>query len=141
MSMANVNIVQRCWDAWNRHDVALVLSLLADDVVWDFTHYEPWHEPPVLSGLEAVSAMLSARMAETGPLGVRPTAYFDGGDKVLVHCWLAPPSGDGGPLQDERWASVYTVRDGRIIRAETYSDRDEARAAAGLAAPRLPAAL
>jgi ketosteroid isomerase-like protein len=138
MSMANVQIVQRCWEAWGRHDVEAVLEVLDPAVVWDFSHYDPWQTDPVVTGLPAVRALLEARMRETGPLGVQATAFFDGGDTVLVHSWLSGEAVEGERRQDERWASVYTLRDGRIVRAETFSDRDDARAAAGLATPRAP---
>jgi ketosteroid isomerase-like protein len=138
MSMANVQIVQRCWEAWGRHDIDAVLALMDPDAVWDFSHYDPWEADPVVRGLVAIRALLEARMLETGPQGVQPTAFFDGGDTVLVHCWLSTEPVPGGPRQDERWASVYTLSEGRVVRAETFSDRDEARQAAGLAARRAP---
>jgi ketosteroid isomerase-like protein len=55
-----------------------------------------------------------------------------------VHCWLSGEPDEAGRREDERWASVYTLRDGRIVRADTFSDRDDARAAAGLATQRTP---
>lgn len=138
MSMANVQIVQRCWEAWSRHEVEAVLDLIDPAIVWDFSRYEPRQADPIVTGIVAVRTLLETRMRETGPLGVQATAFFDGGDTVLVHCWLAGEPADGGRREDERWASVYTLRDGRIVRAETFSDRDDARAAAGLATPRAP---
>jgi len=138
MSMANVNIVQRCWEAWGRDQVEVVLDLMDPDAVWDFSRYDPWQGEPVITGRAAIQALLEARMIETGPRGVQATAFFDGGDTVLVHCWLSLPSANGDARQDERWASVYTLREGRVVRADTFSDRDEARVAAGLAARRDP---
>jgi ketosteroid isomerase-like protein len=138
MSMANVQIVQRCWEAWSRDQVEAVLDLMDAAVVWDFSQFDLWESDPVVSGIAAVKALLEARMRETGPLGVQATAFFDGGDTVLVHCWLSGAHDEAGRREDERWASVYTLRDGRIVRADTFSDRDDARAAAGLAMQRAP---
>jgi ketosteroid isomerase-like protein len=133
MSMENVEIVQRCWEAWGRHDVEAVLDLLDPGVVWDFSRFDSWEGDPIVTGLPGVRALLEVRMRETGPHGVHATAFFDGGDAVLVHCWLSIEPEGGRQRQDERWASVYTVRDRRIVRADTFSDRDEARIAAGVA--------
>src|SRR5215210_1051201 len=92
MSMANVNIVQRCWEAWGRNEVEVVLDLMDPDAVWDFSRYDPWQGESVITGRAAIQALLEARMIETGPGGVQATAFFDGGDTVLVHCWLSLPT-------------------------------------------------
>jgi ketosteroid isomerase-like protein len=62
------------------------------------------------------------------PESVRPV----GRDRVLVFI-RAHGTGLGSGIEvDARGAHLFTIRDGRVVRLQSYTDRDAALAAAGL---------
>jgi hypothetical protein len=59
---------------------------------------------------------------------------IDTGDHVVVLAWDFARLEHGGPEVSLKGASVWTMRDGKVARAEFYSNREEGLRAAGLAA-------
>jgi ketosteroid isomerase-like protein len=64
---------------------------------------------------------------------LEPTDVIDAGDDrvVVVHYERGRGRGSGVPFE-QRWASLYTVRAGRIVMFTTFVNREEALEAAGL---------
>ena len=55
-----------------------------------------------------------------------------GGDQVYAVIRLVGTAESGGAPMDARFFDLFTLRDGRIVRLEEYTDRDQALEAAGL---------
>lgn len=130
MSQENVDIVRRLNDVYNRRTFAENPDLIDPDIVWDMSRME-----------------VPDSAAYTGPLGLREfvdrwTESFasehieaeeivDRGDQVLV---MVHHSGRGKTSAievDQRFAMVWTLRDGRAVRMEMYPTREDALAAMG----------
>ena len=63
---------------------------------------------------------------------VRPEELIDAGERVVVVArWRGTAKGSGLPL-DRVFAHVWTVRDGKLVRHEVFSDREVALRQAGL---------
>ena len=61
---------------------------------------------------------------------VEPLSFYDAGDQVAVVVHIV---GRTHALEvDETRSSLLTVRDGRVVRVQSFSDPDGAREAAGL---------
>jgi ketosteroid isomerase-like protein len=58
--------------------------------------------------------------------------FLDGGDRVVVAARHRGRGRESGVTVDARFYEVYTLRDGKIIRADEYAERAEALEAAGL---------
>jgi hypothetical protein len=61
MSQANVEVVERTWDAWNRADLDGVLSFYAPEVEVDFTRVEGWRESNFLRSASEFRSFLTDR--------------------------------------------------------------------------------
>jgi len=61
-----------------------------------------------------------------------PEAYYDAGDDVLVDVRFTGRGRNSGIEIERAMAHICTVRDGQLLRHETYWDRNEARAAVRL---------
>jgi len=61
------------------------------------------------------------------PLTIRAEEYVESGDRILVLIDWAGRGKESGAAFESRGAHLWTFRDGRVIRFETYRDRGEAR--------------
>jgi uncharacterized protein len=126
----NAETVRRLFAAFGRGDVGVLLSLLAEDVVW------------FIPGPAAVVPYAGERRGHAGAsqffqlLGgavefesFEPREFVAQGDKVVAlgtYRWRVKQTGReyGGD-----WAHVFTVRDGKIAGFHEYMDSAAARAA------------
>jgi ketosteroid isomerase-like protein len=58
----------------------------------------------------------------------------DDGQTVLMLLRATGTASHTGILLEVEWAAIWTIRDGKVVRAQGYLNRDEARAVAGLKA-------
>ena len=131
VSQHNVDIVLRGFE----HIVATgepLLDHLAPDFVWDMSTFAGWPEQPHYEGAAGLSAFLRDWGAAFDDWELEIESVHDAGDKVvcIVH-QRGRAKVTGMPL-DMRFGQVFTLRDGRQLRMEMYSDPAEALAAAGL---------
>ena len=134
MSQANVEMVKRGIDAFNRRDV----EALADGVTPDFEWLPAL--PSTVEG-ERFSGYRGREGIETYFEDVRSTwerlrvlgnEFRDLGDGVLV-LGRADGRGRGSGVEvDMPLGVIYDFRDGRVSRARAYLDHGEALRAAGL---------
>jgi ketosteroid isomerase-like protein len=124
MSQENVEIVRR--------------FLIVEDVDEALTHADPgivWNpiEELPTEGHGAVRASLARWKAEWHDYKVIPEEYVDRGDSVVVTVLLKGRGRGSGVEIDARFYDVYTLRDGKIIRMDQFTERGQALEAAGLA--------
>jgi anthranilate synthase/aminodeoxychorismate synthase-like glutamine amidotransferase len=108
------------------------LELLADDVV-----YRPIAEIAdgrECHGREAFRAYMEEFFygGDWGDVAFAHTSYREHGDKVIARVAMTGQGRASGAEVQGRFFSVSTVRDGRIVELEDFTDRSEALAAAGL---------
>jgi ketosteroid isomerase-like protein len=119
-------LVQRAWDAANRGDHNAFLSLCAADVV-----YESENLGTRLEGVAAIRGFFEDWSASYEELEVVNEEYLDLGNGVTFSVSLSKgrPVGSTGYVPF-RYAVVSVWADAKIKRFKTYTDIDEARAAA-----------
>ena len=61
-----------------------------------------------------------------------PEQYLDAGDQVVVLIQMRARGRGSGAEVETPMAHLCTMRDGKLVRHETFFDRDDALAAAGL---------
>ena len=122
MSQESVEIVRRFLIG----DVDEALAYADPEIVWN-----PIEELPT-QGHGAVRASLARWKAEWDDYEMLPEEFVDRGDRVVVTVRLGGRGRGSGVEIDARFYDVYTLRDGKIVRMDQFTDRSEALAAVGL---------
>ena len=108
----NVEHIKKGYEAFAAGDVETLMSLFDDNIEW------------IQPGDSAVSGTyhgkgelgdLLSRLAEKSPT-ITPRRFLADGDMVVV---LSDTTAGGEAAQD---AEVYTLRDGKTVRAQLYGD-------------------
>jgi ketosteroid isomerase-like protein len=122
MSQENVEIVQRFLSV----EVDEALTLVDPGVFWN-----PIEELPT-QGREEMRAALEHWRAEWEDYRVMPEGFVDVDDKVVATVRLRGRGRGSGVEIDALFHDVYTLRDGKIVRMDQFTERSEALRAVGL---------
>ena len=126
MSQENVENVRRAFEAWLRGDLEEALAGLDPDLV-----YKPAQEEAV-QGLDAVQASWERWQASWREQEVTLEETIGAGDHV-IQAILFRGRGQGSGIEVEgRFFQVLTIKDGKAVRWEEFSDRADALEAAGM---------
>jgi len=101
-------------------DVDEALAYADPGIVWN-----PIEELPT-QGHDAVRASLARWKAEWHDYRLRPEEFVDLGDRVVVTVRLRGRGRGSGVDVDARFYDVYTLRDGKIVRMDQFTERSEA---------------
>ena len=129
MSQENVEVVRAGLRAWNAGDMGALRELYDPDAT--LTALEGWPESGPFVGREAIMREW-AQMRETWDAdALEPISDFiDAGDRVAVrYIWRGAGQ---GPEMNMELTTVWTLRDGRIVRQENFWDHAQALKAVGL---------
>ena len=134
MSQANVDIVKRGIDAFNRRDVEALADVVTPDFEW-FPALPSTVEGERFSGYrgrEGIETYFEDVRSTWEGLRVLGNEFRDLGDSVLV-LGRADGRGRGSGIEvDMPLGVIYDFRDGRVSRVRTYLDHGEALRAARL---------
>jgi ketosteroid isomerase-like protein len=131
MSRQNVELVRRLHQAFNQRDTETFLGLLDPDVEW--VPMMARLEGAVYRGRAEVERWLVGLDHDWVELRTEPQEFRDLGDVVLIlGSWHARARTSDLVLDSEPGAWVARVRDGRVVRQETFTDRAQALDAVGL---------
>ena len=119
MSQANVEIVRTFLSV----DVDEALTYADPGIVWN-----PIEELPT-QGHDAVRASLAHWKAEWDDYRLVPEEFVDMGERVVVTVRVEGRGRGSGVSIDARFYDVYSLRDGRIVRMDQFTERSEAVAA------------
>ena len=127
MSEENVALVRQIYAS---RGLEASLRFYAEDVVWDMS--DRALNPRIYHGHEGVREWRRELREVWDAWRNEPERLVDGGDRVVaIIRSIARGHGSGVELS-ERWAQVWTIRDGKVVHLRHYRDPDEALAAAGL---------
>jgi ketosteroid isomerase-like protein len=116
MSQESVEIVRRFLTV----DVDEALTYADPGIVWN-----PIEELPT-QGHDAVRASLARWKAEWDDYEVMPEELEDRGDCVVATVRLRGRGRGSGVEIDARFFDVYTLRDGKIVRMDQFTERSQA---------------
>jgi ketosteroid isomerase-like protein len=133
MSLENVEVVRRSYQAFNENGLAGAIEFWDAEIVWHTDPLVP--EPGVYTGFNTVRTYLEGFIRAFGAWHIDPHQLIDlGGNEVLSVLRVG-----GRPLgQTDRetqfldWAWIVSVRDGKITHVRSFFDTDKAVEAAGL---------
>ena len=109
-------------------DIDALTPLWSFDAEWDLSHFEDWSSG-VCRGPGEILAMVGQWLGQFSIYELSIEDLQDHGDQVLAllrHRGRLRGSGEPYAADD---AQLYTLREGRIVRVESFSDRAEALAA------------
>ena len=136
MSEENVELVRRSFVAFDRGGVEAVISggIWSREVLWDAS---PTGIPGlgVYRGYDEVRSFFENDWFQAFPFGdweLEIDQLIDNGDQVIVMARQRGRGRTSGAAAELEFAQICTVRDGEIIRVESYLDRIKALEAAGL---------
>jgi ketosteroid isomerase-like protein len=112
MSGQNIEITKKGYAAFNAGDLESALSVFDDNVEWTISG------DSMIAGTHRRKGELTelmARLAEK-TTSVEPKSFLADGDVVVVETEVTA----GGETSKE--ADVFTFRDGKIIKAQSYGD-------------------
>jgi ketosteroid isomerase-like protein len=129
MSQENVEIIRGQYAA---SDPSRWFDALDEEIEIDFTG-QPVPDSAVIRGKENVIHWFRRWWATWDDYTLEIAEIFDPDDDtvVVVHDERGRGKGSGVQLE-RRWAAVYTLRAGSLVRIETFNTREEALEAAGL---------
>jgi ketosteroid isomerase-like protein len=132
MSQENVEIVRRGFEAYGRGDVEALLSVVDPDIEWSAAI------GPIL-GVDATWGKDALRkfLLEDIPDGfedfrAEPLSFEDHGDTVLVQTRYAGRGKASGVQIAQTFATIYVLRDAKVVRMRDYPTRSDALEAAGV---------
>jgi uncharacterized protein len=130
MSQENVEIAWEALSAWNEGGIDALVGYLDPEVEWHPPRESM--EPGIYRGQEGVRDL--GRLGEIfeerriEPLEV---IAVDDEDRVVGVARIFGKSEAFGTEIDAKWAWVITIRDGKAVRVESFTSKEEALKAAG----------
>jgi ketosteroid isomerase-like protein len=133
MSRENVEIVRQVYADWERGDFREPDCFDPGiSVVWADPMFARQAES---GGLQELSRSMAEFLDAWDDATATAEQLLDAGDKVVVSCvWRARGKTSGVTVESPQ-GSVWTLRDGKVIRMENYPDPSAALEAAGLRTP------
>ena len=127
MSQENVEVVRELWEAYSRGDIDRVIALSDPYVVLVTLEEGPLYGP------DAVRANYARWMEawREEPETTVEEVIGNGDHVVVIACFRGRGRGSGVRIA-ERLYEVYTLRNGKVLRVDEFSDRDQALEAVGL---------
>jgi ketosteroid isomerase-like protein len=117
----NLQLVKDGYAAFGRGDLPGLLSLLAEDVVWDM----PGDGLPIAGsyrGRAGVASFFEKLRQQADILEFQPREFLADGDRVLVVGWERMKIKATGRGADIDWVMSFTIRNGKIAAFREYTD-------------------
>jgi len=132
MSQENVEIVRRGYEAFARGDIEGLLDLIDSDAQWA-PAIGPMLGVDVVRGKDALRRFFTEDLFEGfDEFTADPLSFEDFGDKVLVQPRYTGRGKSSGLEIDHTFATIFTVRDGKVAAMRDYWTKSEALEAEGL---------
>jgi ketosteroid isomerase-like protein len=130
MSEENVEVVRRYFEAYDRDDVDGWKSLLAPEV--EFRPLGARLMGGSSVGREDVARTIIEFLGSFASYSLSPEAFHDAGDQVVVVLRRSARSSRSSAPIEDRFAQLFSLRDGRIIGMRSFPEPHDALEAAGL---------
>lgn len=123
MPQDTVTLVKSLYDAFARGDVPSVLGAMDPAIVWNEAEGFVYADRNPYVGPTAIVEGVFARLAtEWDGFGLAVEDVFGAGDRVVATGRYRGTYKRTGGAIDAQFAHVWTLRDGRIVRFQQYTD-------------------
>jgi ketosteroid isomerase-like protein len=126
MSQENVEIVQAGFAAYNRGDLDALIEMYDTSVEFVTLLLGSHH------GREAIRQIFEENRESMPGYRLDAEEMIDAGDKVIAVVRVGGAGRVSEIALDDRIAFLFTIRDGLLIRQQTFRNRESALEAAGL---------
>ena len=124
MAEADVEALQRGYEALNRGDLSVVLELLDPDIEWQ--EPEPSPDAGTHTGRESFESFFRSWIDSFDEFKVEPEHVVERDDKLIAVVHQSGRGRASGVQVEARLAHVWTVTKGRAIRWEAVANPDDA---------------
>jgi ketosteroid isomerase-like protein len=134
MSRENVEIIRRIYDAVAQRDGVTPFEFYAQDIVWDLSRARTafLYSRPVFHGHEGVRQCWRESLSAFGEVDLHVAELIDAGEQVVAVIREREVGRASGAPVTSAHAALWTLADGKVSRMQTFDDRQQALAAAGL---------
>lgn len=115
---AALAVIERCCDAFNRHDVDGILSEFADDSYW-LLSMGPTPEGRRLNGKAEIRAVLEQRFRDIPDMNWAVIRHFADGNIVCSE-WTVTGTPKNGPRINWLGIDIWELKNGKIVKKDTY---------------------
>jgi len=120
MAQQDVDNVKAAYEAFGRGDLEGAATNMSEDLEWWSSEEIP--EGGTIRGRDAVIQSWSRIPDHYSEFAVEPAEFVDAGDKVLVLGTQRGTGKDSGKSFEGRYAHVFWVRGGQVVRSEFHGD-------------------
>jgi len=121
---ANVEALQRGYEALNRGDLSVVLELLDPEIEWH--EPEPSPDAGTHTGRDSFERFFRSWIDSFDGFKVEPERVVERDDNLIAVVHQSGRGRASGVHVDARLAHVWTVKEGRAIRWEAVADPEDA---------------
>ena len=132
MNAGRLEVVRRSYESFNASDLTAALDLLDPDIEWH-TYIVPGPGGGVYRGHDGVRELWAEAKRIFGDFRNVPEEMFDAGDRVVTFVRVEGVGAMSGVAVQARIAHLMTFRGEKVVKVQSFEDRDEALRAAGLA--------
>jgi ketosteroid isomerase-like protein len=129
MSDANIEVLKRMYEAFNRGDIVTALSAIDSQIEWRVTA-EASPSPKTYHGHSGVRSALSSLLEVWSDYRNEPLEFIAADDCVVVRLRSQATGKASGAEVSGEVAHLWEIRNGKAVRFEAYLDPEEALRAA-----------
>jgi ketosteroid isomerase-like protein len=130
MSQKNVDVVRRIYASWTAGSSAAESNLLHADIEW--VNPSDALEPGTRTGIDAFTSITEELDDTIEDFRMDVERLVEAGDRVVVIATMRGRGRASGVKVENRHGSVWTIRGGKAVRFEWFSEPSQALEAAGL---------
>src|SRR6516165_9405700 len=131
MSTENIHVLREGLEAFNSRDIGRIIPLLDPDFEADVPPALS-AEPDTYRGHDGARRYFESFWETMDAIRFRPERFWDAGESVVVAMRITAKGRRTAITVEQRFAQVWTFRDGKATRARTYASAADALKAAGL---------
>ena len=131
MSHENMEVVRASLEAWERGGLDALAEFWDAGIDWRAAEGAPDDAGPI-NGVDAMRAYLEDWLDDFDELSLELEEVIDAGEHVVAVQRLSGRGKASGIQTEIRFAVVYTIRNGKIVRGREYWERAQAFEALGL---------
>ena len=131
MSPKNADVIMQINEAFNSGDLERIFGLLHPDFEVEVPPALS-AEPDTYRGHDGARRYFESFWDTMDEIRFRPERFWDAGESVVVAMRVTAKGRHTAIPVEQRFAQVWTFRDGKATRARTYASEAEALNAAGL---------